>query len=178
MCLGNLLKDNGNYLFTEEQKNTFLKKEPKAEYLFKPWCGAEEFFKKRIKYCLDVNDYKYGELPLVDQRIDNVKYFRERSVRGRTKSLANTPTKFETINKPNHDYLCIPRLSSSYRKYIPIGFLSSNIMPSYRIKVIECAKLYHFGILTSSIHMKWVSTICGRLKNDYSYSALVYNNFP
>ena len=178
LSLGNLPKDDGNYIFTGEQKNTFLKKEPKAEYLFKPWCGTEEFLKNKIKYCLDVNYYEYGELPLVDQRVDNVKSFRDKSVRNRTKSLASSPTRFETINKPNHDYLCIPRLSSSYRKYIPIGFLSPSIMPSYRLKVIEDANIYHFGILTSNVHMEWVSAISGRLKNDYSYFALVYNNFP
>ena len=39
--------------------------------------------------------------------------------------------------------------------------------------------LYHFGVLTSNVHMSWVRAICCRLKSDYSYTVNnVYNTFP
>ena len=41
------------------------------------------------------------------------------------------------------------------------------------------ASLFHFGVLSSSVQMAWVKTICGRIKSDYRYSKdIVYNNFP
>ncbi len=66
-----------------------------------------------------------------------------------------------------------------HRKYIPIGFLSPDIITSNSCLIIPYATLYHFGILTSEMHMAWVKYVCGRLKSDYRYSnTIVYNNFP
>ena len=45
--------------------------------------------------------------------------------------------------------------------------------------IIPAAGLYHFGILTSSVHNAWMRAVCGRLEMRYRYSKdIVYNNFP
>ena len=60
-----------------------------------------------------------------------------------------------------------------------MGFLSPDILCSNLVKIVPNASLYHFGILTSNVHMAWVRAVCGRLKSDYRYSKdIVYNNFP
>ena len=70
-------------------------------------------------------------------------------------------------------------MSSEKRLYVPIGYLSSDIIASDATQIIQNATLYEFGILTSSVHMAWMRTVCGRLKSDYRYSNdIVYNNFP
>lgn len=81
--------------------------------------------------------------------------------------------------QPETSYVLIPRTSSENRKYIPFGFVAPDIIASDACEIISEATLYHFGILTSNVHMAWVRTVCGRLKSDYRYSKdIVYNNFP
>ncbi len=80
---------------------------------------------------------------------------------------------------PQNNYLLIPRVSSERRRYIPIGFLEKNIFTSDSAQIMPNATLYHFGVLTSNVHMAWMRIVCGRLKSDYRYSKdIVYNNFP
>ena len=47
------------------------------------------------------------------------------------------------------------------------------------VQIIPDAKIYHFGIMMSNVHMAWTRAVCGRIKSDYRYSKdVVYNNFP
>ncbi len=93
--------------------------------------------------------------------------------------LADKPTRFQTENMPNGHYIVIPEVSSQRRRYIPIGYMDSSVLCSNKVRLMPDATLYHFGILTSNVHMAWMRTVCGRLKSDYDYSIkIVYNNFP
>lgn len=178
LYIGNQLVDGGNYLFSSEEMKLFLEKEPKAKYLFKPWYGADEFLKDKKRYCLYVVDYD-DNLPLVNGRIKAVREIRKNSPRKATRNLADTPTKFCVTNTPKHDFLVIPKATSSARTYIPMGFLKSGNIPSDRILVLDNAEVYHFGVLISAIHMEWVRAFSGRLCNEFNYSInVVYNNFP
>lgn len=83
------------------------------------------------------------------------------------------------MRQPETDYLLIPIVSSENRKYIPIGYVSKDIIVSNACNTIAEASLYTFGIMTSNVHMAWVKTVAGRLKSDFRYSSkLVYNTFP
>ena len=118
-------------------------------------------------------------MPECMKRIENVRQFRLSSKRASTIKLADMPTRFQTENMPSGNSIIIPETSSENRKYIPIGFISPEILCSNAVRLIPNATLYHFGILTSNVHMAWVKTVCGRLKSDYRYSKdIVYNNFP
>lgn len=108
-----------------------------------------------------------------------VKEFRESSTRKNTYKAAETPTLFATILECEGDYIAIPKVSSENRRYIPMDYLSGEIIPGDKLFVMQNASIYHFGILTSNVHMSWMRAVCGRLKSDYSYSnTIVYNNFP
>ena len=180
--IGNKPIDGGHYLFTTEEKEQFINIEPKSEKWFKKWLGADEFINNIERWCLWLGDCPPNELkqmPSVLQRIDLVKKVRLESKSIPTQKLAFTPTRFHVENMPDNDYLLIPSVSSENRKYIPIGFISKEVITSNLCLIVSNANLYLFGILTSEIHMTWVKYVCGRLKSDYRYSKdIVYNNFP
>lgn len=180
--IGNKPIDGGFYLFTEDEMNEFIKKEPKSAQYFKKWIGSQEFINGFYRYCLWLGDCSPKELhsmPECLKRVKEVQQFREKSTSAGTRKLAETPTRFHVENMPESNYIVIPEVSSERRKYIPIGFMSPEILSSNLVKLIPNATLYHFGVLTSNVHMAWVRAVCGRLKSDYRYSKdIVYNNFP
>ena len=180
--IGNLPIDGGNYLFTKEQMDEFVKIEPKSANYFKPWYGSEEFIHRKPRYCLWLGDCTPAELrqmPHCLKRIEAVKELRLASNRAGTRKLADRPTHFSTENMPDTNFIIVPKVSSEKRRYVPMGFMSPNVLASDLVFVIPDATLYHFGILESNVHMAWMRAVCGRLKSDYRYSKdVVYNNFP
>ena len=182
ISFGSMPNDGGNFLFTDEEKNAFIEQEPKAEKFFRPLISAHEFLNGHKRWCLwlkSANPTDLKETKLVTERVENVRKLREKSTRQATQKLAAFPTLFGEDRQPKSDYVLIPRHSSENRKYIPLGFFVENSIASDSCLFIEGAKLYHFGVLMSSIHMVWVKNMCGRIKSDYRYSnELVYNNYP
>ena len=180
--IGNKPIDGGFYLFTEEEKNEFIKKEPQAEKWFRPWIGSHEFINRYFRYCLWLGECPPNELrkmPECLKRVQAVRDYRLSSPSAGTVKLADTPTRFHVENMPKGNYIVVPEVSSERRKYIPMGFLDPYVLSSNLVKVIPNAEIYHFGVLTSNVHMAWVRAVCGRLKSDYRYSKdIVYNNFP
>ncbi len=180
--MGNQPIDGGFYLFTESEKGEFITKEPKSAVYFHPWYGAEEFINNKKRYCLWLGDCSPAELramPQCYERVLKVREYRLQSPRSSTLKLADNPTHFQTENMPNGNYIVIPEVSSEKRRYIPIGYMDENVLCSNKLRLMPFATLFHFGILTSNVHMSWMRVVCGRLKSDYSYSIkIVYNNFP
>jgi hypothetical protein len=180
--IGNKPVDGGNYLFTEEEKAEFLLREPQAEKWFRPWIGSHEFINHYFRYCLWLGNCSPTDLrkmPEAMKRIEAVRQFRLNSDSTPTQKIAETPTRFHVENIPTSTYIVVPKVSSERRKYIPIGYITPNIMSSDLVFIIPNATLYHFGLLTSNVHNAWARAVCGRLKSDYRYSKdIVYNNFP
>ena len=180
--IGNKPIDGGNYLFTKEEMNEFVAREPNAKQYFHPWYGAVEFINRTPRYCLWLGDCTPAQLrsmPHCMARVKAVREYRLKSPSAGTVKLADRPTRFHVENMPDTEFLLVPRVSSENRRYIPIGFLSNENFVSDAVQIIPNASLYHFGILTSNVHMAWMRAVCGRLKSDYRYSKdVVYNNFP
>ncbi len=180
--MGNQPIDDGNYLFTKEEMQDFIKIEPKSRDYFRKWLGSKEFINGFYRYCLWLGDCPPKALlamPECLKRVQNVRNFRLASKRESTLKIAEKPTRFQTENMPKSNYIVIPEVSSEKRKYIPLGFLTPDILCSNLVKLIPDATLYHFGVLTSNVHMAWMRAVAGRLKSDYRYSKdIVYNNFP
>ena len=180
--IGNKPIDGGNYLFTKEEMDEFLQKEPAAKAYFKPWYGSQEFINRCPRYCLWLGDCPPNELrkmPECIKRVEAVRQLRLASKSAGTRKLADTPTRFHVENMPSGTYVVIPEVSSERRKYVPMGFMTPDILCSNLVKIVPNATLYHFGVLTSNVHMAWMRAVCGRLKSDYRYSKdIVYNNFP
>lgn len=178
---GSMPVDNGNLIIEYNDLDYFLQYEPEAKKYVYPFLGAEEFINNKKRYCLWLKDFPLDEIkkfPLIEERVESVKNFRLTSNKVKTRAAATTPNLFQEIRQPNTNYLAIPKTSSERRFYIPIGFISNSVICSDALRIVPDATIYHFGILTSSIHMAWVRAVAGRLKSDYRYSAsIVYNNF-
>ena len=145
---------------------------PNADKFIKQFMGADEFLNNKLRYCLwlvDANPSELSKIPPIMERIQKVREFRLSSKRQATNKLANTPTLFGEIRQPDSDYILIPIVSSENRFYIPIGFLSKDIISNPKTQMIPNATLADFAILTSSVHMEWMRAVAGRLKSDYSY---------
>lgn len=180
MTFGSMPNDGGNLLVEDEDVEIFRKN---ANEFLKPFLGAKEFIRGHKRWCLwlkHVPPTDYRSIVCVMERIRNTQIFRENSPREATRKLASSPTLFGEIRQPEKgNYLLIPRHSSENRKYIPLGFYSSDVICGDSNLLIPDATLYHFGVLTSTMHMAWMRTVAGRLKSDYRYSgSVVYNTFP
>lgn len=180
--MGNQPIDDGNYLFTSEEKDNFVLCEPQSEQFFHPWMGAKEFINGSFRYCLwlgECSPRQLRSMPECLKRVEAVRSYRLSSKRKSTLKLADSPTRFQTENMPQTNYIVIPEVSSERRKYIPIGFMTPNTLCSNKLRLMPNASLFHFGILTSNVHMAWMRAVAGRLEMRYDYSInIVYNNFP
>ena len=179
--IGNKPIDGGFYLFSDAEKDDFLKVEPGAGRYFHPWIGSREFLHGERRWCLWLGDASFSDLkdlPRCRERIESVRSYRLASKSAPTRRLADKPTRFHVENMPEGNSIVIPEVSSERRRYIPMGFIGPETMCSNLVKLIPNAELYHFGILQSQFHNAWMRTVCGRLKSDYRYSGgVVYNNF-
>ena len=143
---------------------------------------GKDFIDRKPRYCLwmkHINPSEAKQSPFIMERVKNVREFRLSSNRASTLKAADTPFLFGAPFECMGDYIALPKVSSENRRYIPIDYLSQDIIPGDKLFCMQGAGVYHFGILTSNVHMAWMRAVCGRLKSDYSYSnTIVYNNFP
>ncbi len=182
MVNGSKPTDGGHLILSEDEKIQLITEEPNAEKYIRQFVGAEEFINNKMRYCLWLVDCPPQELramPKVLARVEAVKQMRLASTDKTTRSDAATPTLFQKIRQPDADYLLIPSVSSENRYYVPYGYLSKDVIVSNLVNTVPDATLYHFGVLTSTMHNAWMRTVAGRLESRYRYSAkIVYNNFP
>lgn len=183
MMMGSMPRDGGGFVLSEDEKNALIKKEPLAQKWIRLYLGADEYLNAKKRYCLWLVGANPGELkkcPEIVKRVEKVRDFRLASKAEATRKFAETPTLFCQIAQPKEgNYIIVPKTSSERRKYIPIGFLKSDVIASDLVFIIPGATLFHFGVLTSNVHMAWMRAVCGRLEMRYRYSAqIVYNNFP
>lgn len=181
MTTGNRPADGGHLIIEDVDYADFIKKEPLAKQYIKKLIGAAEFINNKKRWCLwlvGISPADLRKMPLVMQRVEACKADRANAPDAGRRKLAERPTQFREINNPD-TFVVIPAVSSERRKYIPIGFLNKETIATNLVITIPDATLYHFGVLTSNVHMAWMRAVCGRLKSDYRYSKdVVYNNFP
>ena len=174
--------EDGRIVFSSEAKSNFINSEPASARYFRPFPGAREFIRSEERWILHTADIPLQELrdlPLVRERLQEVRAFRSKSNRKTTKSLAQYPTAYGVTVVPESPFLIIPQVSSERREYVPIGWLGPPVIPSEKLRLLVSASLADFALLTSAMHMAWMRTITGRMKSDYMYSVgVVYNTFP
>ena len=182
MVFGSMPNDGGHLLLTTEEKKEIVFRYPESSKIIRKFVGAREFINNLDRWCLWIEDEDLllaSKIPPIRQRIANVKSVREQSRRASTRELSVYPFRFGEIRHPKTDYLLFPSTSSEKRRYIPIGFLSPEVISSNANLLVPDAHLFDFGVLTSNVHMGWMRAVAGRLEMRYRYSAsIVYNNFP
>lgn len=180
---GNQPTDNGNFILTEAERNELLSKDKSLEKCIRRYVGAKDFLNNNeIRYCLwlkNIPPITYSKNKEILRRLESIKIFRENSSAAPTRKFAEKPYLFFSSPQTEQPYLIVPRHSSENRKYIPIGFMPPEIIASDACSIICGATLYHFGVLTSNVHMAWMRAVAGRLEMRYRYSgSIVYNTFP
>ena len=183
MNFGNQPRDGGHFVLSEEEKNELIQQEPSITRWIRPYIGAEEFIKQKSRYCLWLREAQPTDIKqskILYERVQAVRDFRLSSSAKTTQGYAKVPHLFAQITQPEGvDCLLVPRVSSERRRYAPIGFINVGIVASDAVQIIPNATLYHFGVLTSNVHMAWMRVVCGRLEMRYRYSKeQVYNTFP
>ena len=178
---GNQPTDGGNLIIEAADLKDFLAREPKARNYIKRLVGSKEYINNIPRYCLWLKNASPADLrqmPAVMERIEGVRKMRESSSDAATRRMANTPHLFRETNNPE-TFIVVPEVSSERRRYVPMGFLNSDYIPTNKLQIITEATLYLFGVLESNVHMAWMRAVCGRLESRYDYSKqIVYNNFP
>ena len=183
MNFGNQPRDGGYFVIKEDEYQEIIEKEPGLVKWLHPYIGADEFIKGKKRWCLWLKHASPMDIinsKILSEKVEAVRQFRLSSKAKTTNGYAKVPNLFAQITQPDDtDFLIIPRVSSERRRYIPIGFASSDTISSDAVQIVPNATLYHFGIMTSNVHMAWMRAVCGRLKSDYRYSKeIVYNTFP
>ncbi len=182
MCKGSQPTDGGNLILTPDERKRIITSSPQIAKYIHPYLGAEEFIKGKERYCLWLTGANPAEIrhsSEVTRRIQAVRDCRLASKKSATRKWADLPMLFTENRQPKGIYILIPSASSENRRYIPMGFMTAEVICSNANLMIPDATLYHFGVLESNVHMAWMRVVCGRLKSDYRYSNdIVYNNFP
>ncbi|HVM46606.1 MAG TPA: DNA methyltransferase [Candidatus Acidoferrum sp.] len=182
MRCGNKPSDGGNFLLTNAEKKALLAVEPAAAKFVRRFTGSEEFINGSIRWCLwlkDANPAELRGLPEIMKRVQAVREFRAKSTAAPTRNAAKTPTLFFYISQPATKYILVPEVSSERRNYVPIGFMSPEVISANTNFIVPSDSLYLFGLLTSAMHMTWMRQVGGRLESRYRYSgSMVYNTFP
>lgn len=182
MNYGSMPIDDGHLILNEEEKNILLNENINNSKFIRKYIGGEELINNKVRYCIWINHINPTEIKhskFIMERVRLTKEFRESSKRPQTLKAAETPYLFAEIRQPSTNMLVIPKVSSETRKYIPIAFITPDIIVNGSALIISNANLYLFGILTSNVHNAWMRTVAGRMKSDYQYSAsVVYNTFP
>ena len=182
MYVGSCPTDGGGFIIEETELLDLINIEPNSKKYIHPYIGSEEFLHKKKRYCLwlkTIQPTELKQLPKILERVRLVKEFRESSKKEQTRRRANTPTLFAEDRYIETRSLVMPQVSSENRKYIPSDFVDSEVIPSNLLYFVPNAELYHFGVLSSNVHMAWMRVVAGRLESRYRYNAeIVYNNFP
>lgn len=181
MSKGSQPTDGGYLLLSDEERKELTDKYPSTEEFIKRFVGSRDLINNEYRYCLwlkGVEPNKYRKIPAVMDRLKKVEECRKNSPTLSVQKDADIPMLFTQIRQPKSNYLAVPEVSSENRRYVPISFLSPEIIASNKLYIVSDATIYMFGVMTSNVHMAWMRVVCGRLKSDYSYSPAVYNNFP
>lgn len=183
MSFGNQPRDGGFFVIKEDEYHDIMEKEPELQKWLHPYIGADEFIKGKKRWCLWLKHSSPKDImnsKILSEKVEAVRQFRLSSKAKTTNGYAKVPQLFAQITQPDDvDFLIIPRVSSERRRYVPIGFVTADIISSDAVQIVPDATLYHFGVLISNVHMAWMRIVCGRLKSDYRYSKeIVYNTFP
>ena len=181
MTKGSQPTDGGNLILSDEERTEIITGYPNCEHFIKRYISADDYINNKKRYCLwlkGVSPTEYRKIPAIIERLEAVREMRLKSPTKSVQRDADTPMLFTQIRQPETDYLVVPEVSSEKRRYIPIGFMTPDIIVSNMLYEIENASLYTFGVIISNVHMAWMRMVAGRLEMRYRYTPAVYNNFP
>ncbi|MBI1492039.1 class I SAM-dependent DNA methyltransferase [Halocynthiibacter styelae] len=183
MDYGNKPTDGGNLILSSVEKDELLEQYPHATDLLRKYVGSQEFIKGIHRYCLWIEDQQLTfalSIPEIQARVEKVKSLRSQSRGTQANKAAGSPHRFVFTPHTSETAIIVPQHFSERREYLTIGYHDgSRVVIANSASAIYDANLVDFSVLSSALHMSWLSAIGGRLKSDYRYSnTLVWNTFP
>jgi hypothetical protein len=182
MGYGSKPTDGGHLLLSPEEAAHIRSSDPIASKFIHPFLGADEFINNTPRYCLwlpEATSADKAQSPELKTRLASVRAMRAQSAKAPTQLLAETPHLFGEVRQPSARYLLIPLHTSENRRFIPIGYFGPEVICGNANSMLPEATLYHFGMLSSTMHNAWMRAVAGRLESRYRYSnTIVYNNYP
>ena len=181
MTKGSQPTDGGNLILSEAERAEIVTNYPQCESFIKRFISADDYINNKKRYCLwlkGVSPTVYRKIGAIEKRLEAVRAMRLSSPTKSVQRDADTPMLFTQIRQPDTNYLVVPEVSSEKRRYIPIGFLTPDVIVSNKLYMLPDANMYLYGVMISNVHMAWMRIVAGRLEMRYSYSPSVYNNFP
>lgn len=182
MKKGSQPTDGGHLILSPEERDELLKKYPEAEKFIRRYMSGKDFLYDNLRYCLwllGVEPGEYRHIKPIMHRLELVAEVRRKSSTKSVREAADTPMIFTQIRQPESDhFMVIPQVSSERRQYIPMGFMTPDVIVDNQLQVLPDADLFMFGVMESYIHTAWVDVVAGRLEMRYRYSPFVYNCFP
>jgi len=182
MVKGNQASDGGHLILSKKEKEDLLTKTPQASFFVKKYYGSQEFLKGILRWCLWIKDNDLSratKIAFIDERIKKATDWRSQAKAPSTQARANTAHRFIQIQDYGKQCILIPRVSSERRKILPVGFFDKDTVINDAALAIYDPEIWLFSILSSTLHLSWIKTVCGKLKTDYRYSnTLGYNTFP
>jgi hypothetical protein len=181
MIQGNIALDEGLLQLSKEEKEDLIYKYPESAKIIRRIYGSKELINDIDRFCLWIEDQNLefaNSIDVVKERIEKVKEIR---LKGATNAMscANRSHQFCMTNTSDITQIILPIVSSARRSFIPMKFMDSTVIVTHAAQVVPDCEPFIFGILNSSIHMVWVKSLAGKLKNDYRYSAgICWNSFP
>ena len=174
--------DNGILTFTQNEYEDFVAHEPESQKFFRKYIGGDEYingFHRWILYLADSSPSDLRNLPHVRERVRQVREYRAASRRPSTIKMSAYPRRVGVDERLSTPFLVLPNTSSERREYVPIGWLTPEVIANQKLRILPNATLTDFALLTSAMHMAWMRAVTGRMKSDYMYSiGVVYNTFP
>ncbi|MBR1437175.1 MAG: hypothetical protein IJ587_01440, partial [Synergistaceae bacterium] len=180
MRKGSQPTDGGHLILSPSERDELIRKYPEAGQLIRRYMGGRDFLYNEKRYCLWLVKTEPGKFKHIKPIMDRLKLVSEARKKSSTKSVreaAETPALFTQIRQPEKNFMVIPEVTGERRQYIPMGFMSPDVIVSNKLQIIPDTDLYMFGVMMSCVHMAWVNVVTGRLGMSYSYSPFVYNNF-
>lgn len=179
MLLGNFAKDGGNLLLDYSELS---KLDSFSKQFIRPMFGGQEFIKGNARYCFWIEEKdleKANQSKSLCERFEKVKMNRLDSKKEATQKWANKPYRFVEIRSPKYTKaMVVPIVSSENRDFFPVGLLPKNAIINYAFGLYD-APLWNMAIIASRLHLTWIATVCGKMKNDFRYSnTLGWNTFP
>jgi hypothetical protein len=175
-------RDGGFLIIEEQDRKKFLAENPGARKYLRPLLCDKEYLHSIPRWCLwlveappEILRNNHG----IRERVEAVHRFRLASKKEQTREKANEPSLFAEIRQPTSRYIVIPRHTSEKRRFIPLGYFAPDVIVHDSCCCVPDATPFHFGVLSSTMHMAWLRQVCGRLESRYRYSnRIVYNNYP
>lgn len=185
MDVGALARDDGNLIFSREERDRLVTEYPDSAFAFRRYMGAREVIQGVQRFCLWIEDNEVDalkEIPEIAARLQRVADFRSKSSAAVTQDSSETPHRFGQITGrgvPSKIAMLMPRTSSERRVYLPVDLVGNDVVASADCQVLFDPPDWTFAILASRLHLTWVATITGRLEGRLRYSStLCWHAFP